>query len=302
MFRRRVVPALLVLSLAVPAGASAGSAALRLSADDFPDRFVRDLPGEVGSFDPGPLALANPYVLPPEVDVSVSGGKNRKESAPRKSSRPSRTRRSSNRALTPERAQALLRSFTLPGWGQLTTGHRTSAAVFGVVEAGIWGSFMAFRIQDQLRSNASIRTAQIYAGVDLNGKDEEFRRLVGAFASSAEYNQLVVARDAANLYYDQPDLYRAYIAEHSLSGDLAWTWSDEASFDRYGAQRKDAHRAALRANTALAVAVGNRILSVLHAARVAGRPVESPRTWNLEIGPGGGDDPTACRFGLRATF
>jgi hypothetical protein len=211
-----------------------------------------------------------------------------------------------NLALTPERAQAMLRSMTVPGWGQATLGHPTAAAVFGVIESGVWGSFMAFRIQERLRREGSARTARIFAGVDLKGRDEEFLRLVGAFASSDEYNLLVVTRDAANLYYDEPDRYRDYIATHSLGGANHWSWQDEGSFLRYRAQRKDAQRAGLRANTALALAVGNRILSVLHTARIAGRKAApaaaTPRTWNFEVRPAGGDDPTAYRFGLRASF
>ncbi len=256
--------------------------------------------GEGG--DAGPLALANPYVVPPVAAVRLGGGKPR-EAKPRSTRR---GRRASQLALTPERAQALLRSLTVPGWGQATLGHRTAGAVFGVVESGVWGTFMAFRVQEHLRREASSRTARIFAGVDLDGRDEEFRRLVGAFASSAEYNLLVVTRDAANQFYDEPERYRDYIARHSLSGANAWSWTDEGSFLRYRAQRKDAQRAALRANTTLAVAVGNRILSVLHAARLAGRraavPDASPRTWNLEVLPAGGDDPTAYRFGLRTSF
>lgn len=260
----------------------------------------------VGVLEPEPvsmLASANPYVLTPSVGVSLGGGKSKAKPPTTRRSR--RSSRMSSVALTPERAQALLRSMTIPGWGQATLGRRTAGAVFGVIESGVWGSFLAFRIQERLRRDASSRTARIFAGVDLQGRDEEFRRLVGAFASSDEYNQLVVFRDAANQFYDEPDRYRDYIATHSLGGANAWKWQDASSFFRYRAQRKDAQRAALRANTALAVAVGNRILSVLHAARAAGHPsaqAGEKRSWNFEVEPGGGDDPTAFRCGIRTSF
>ncbi len=251
---------------------------------------------------PAPLALANPYMTPPEVDVRGITG-SRPSANPKAKTR--RSRKGSLVQLTPQRAQALLRSLTMPGWGQATLGHRTAGAVFGVLEAGVWGTWTAFKVQQKLRTDASIETARLDAGVDLRGKDEEFRRIVGFFSSSDEYNQLVVARDAANLYYDHPDQYRDYIAKHSIGGALAWSWQDQASFLRYSAQRKDAHRAALRANTALACAIGNRILSVLHAARLAGKaaPAAAPaHTWNFEVTPVGGDDPTAYRFALRTSF
>ena len=300
--------------LATAAAALAGAAVLALAARARAD--VLTPPADLVLLDglvarlpvleaaaPAPLALANPYVVPGEFDVSIRGGKTApaKPKATKVAAR--RSRHGSPVQLTPERAQALLRSLAVPGWGQGTLGHPTAARVFGVLEAGVWGTFTAFKIQQKLRSNASMTTARLFAGVDLRGKDEEFKRIVGFYASSDEYNQLVVARDAANQFYDDPDAYRAYIAKHSIGGDLAWSWQDEQSFNRYAAQRKDAHRASLRANTALACAIGNRILSVLHTARVAGRKAPVPaHAWNFEVSPVGGEDPTAYRFALRTSF
>src|SRR5262249_35042476 len=133
----------------------------------------------------------------------------------------------SNEGLGPERARILLRSLTLPGWGQATLGHRGSTRVFLIAEAGRWGPVTRLRIQQAERTDAYMRTARIEAGVDLRDKDDEFRRIVGAYASSDEYNLLVVTRDAANIYLSDPDHYdlvgyRAYIEMHSLKGDLVW--------------------------------------------------------------------------------
>jgi hypothetical protein len=200
----------------------------------------------------------------------------------------------SNEGLGPARARILLRSLTIPGWGQATLGRHGSAKVFLVAEAGVWGAFTAFRVQQALRTEAYLRTARLAAGIDLRNRDDEFRRIVGAFASSEEYNLLVVTRDAANIYLQDPanpdfDGYHAYIAKHSLSGDLAWHWADEAAFDRYGGQRKFAHRAGLRANTALGLAIANRLVSALHAARSASRPqakAEGGTGWRFEVEPG----------------
>ena len=124
---------------------------------------------------------------------------------------------------------------------------------------------------------------------------------------SEEYNLLVVSRDAANLYLSDPnhqDLagYRAYIDQHSLKGDMAWQWSDETAFDRYGNQRKGAQKAGLRSNTALALAVANRLVSALHAARAAGRMHNgAAQGWRLDVDP----DPTqpgAFRAALSTRF
>src|SRR5262249_15029832 len=79
-----------------------------------------------------------------------------------------------------ERAQILLRSLTIPGWGQATLGgHETSAKVFLLTEAGIWTSFAAFRVQEAMRQESYMKTAKLFAGIDLAGHDDEFRRIVG---------------------------------------------------------------------------------------------------------------------------
>jgi hypothetical protein len=203
--------------------------------------------------------------------------------------------------LDPERARILLQSLTVPGWGQASLGRRTSATVFALADVGVWGSFTAFRIQEQLRRRSYEVTARLFAGIDLAGRDEEFRRIVGSFPSSEDYNRLVVARDAANLYYDDPERYRAYIAEHELAGADAWAWDSEEHYLRYGDERKRTQRAALRANATLALAIANRLVSAIHAARYAGRPAPSPRGWNLECVPAP-NDPTAFHLGVRARF
>jgi hypothetical protein len=206
-----------------------------------------------------------------------------------------------SKALTSARAAILLRSLTVPGWGQATLGANRSATVFAVIEAGIWGSFIAFQVQDQLRTRSSERTALYLAGIDLRGRDEEFRRAVGSYLSSDEYNLFVVARDAANLYYDDPVKMQAYIDANSLKGSSTWNWKDVASVERYRAQRKNAHQAQQRANTTLALAIANRIVSALHAARIASHPGSKTHSWNIDVSPGVGD-ALACRVGVSTSF
>jgi hypothetical protein len=201
---------------------------------------------------------------------------------------------------TTERAKILLRSLTLPGWGQATLGHTTAAWVFGLAETAIWGSFAAFKFQEGMRRETYERTAGLFAGIDLEGRDEEFRRIVGSYLSSEEYNRLVVFRDAANLYYDDPAAYRQYIAENELKGEDGWNWVSVDDIERYRDERQMEQRAANRANTTLALAIANRILSAMHAARVAGQTPPTASSWNIECVPGA--EPTDFRLGVRTRF
>jgi len=201
--------------------------------------------------------------------------------------------------LSSERAQALLRSLTLPGWGQASLGHKTSATVFGVIEAGVWASFAAFKIQEGMRVDTYMKTAESFAGIDLSGRSEEYRRMVGSYPSSDDYNKFVVYRDAANLYYDDPAAMAQYIEAHSLKGPDTWAWVSPESYTAYQDQRKNAQQAKLNANTALAVAVANRIVSALHAARAAGKPAKTG--WRLDVQPDD-RDPLAIQMALSTSF
>ncbi len=211
---------------------------------------------------------------------------------------------------TSERARALFRSLTVPGWGQLALGRKTSGGVFALVEAGIWTSFTAFKVQEKMRSDSYERSARILAGIDLSGRDEEYRRVVGSYLSSDDYNLYVVYRDAANIFLSDPDnsdpaAYRQYIADHSLGAADAWAWGSVEDLLRYRQQRKDAQRAGIRANNALAVAILNRLVSALHAARAASLDPAAPETGNsirLEVVPFDFAHAGAFRMGLRYSF
>lgn len=203
--------------------------------------------------------------------------------------------------LSGRRVRLMLQSLTVPGWGEATLGDRRGARVFGLVELGVWSSFAAFRIQEAMRQRTYERTAAIYAGIDLRGRDEEYRRVVGFYRSSEEYNLLVVRRDAANLYFGDPAAEAAYVAAHEIKGDQAWSWDSDESLLRYRAERQAKQRATKRMHDALAAAVVNRLLSMIHASAGGLRKDAGPTSWKLECVPVGGD-PMALRFGLRADF
>lgn len=204
-------------------------------------------------------------------------------------------------ALSGERARCMLQSLTVPGWGQATQGQGNAALFFGLVEAGIWVSFASFEIQQGMRRSTYENTASLYAGIDLSGRDEEYRHVLGLYRSSDDYNIYVVRRDAANLYYGDPAGYDAYVAQHSIRGADVWSWQSDADLIRYRDERQAAQRASKHAQDALAAALINRLVSVIHAAR--GNPHAAPdaTSWRLDIAPEPGD-PSAFRVALRADF
>ena len=219
---------------------------------------------------------------------------------PRRSA-PTRRMGGSPGVLTGERTRLMLQSLTVPGWGQAALGQRRAAIAFGLLEAGVWGSFTAFRIQEHLRRQTYERTARLFGGIDLGGRDEEYRRIVGLYLSSDDYNRLVVRRDAANLFFGDPAAYDAYIAAHEITAANAWSWGNIEDFLRYRAERQATQRASKHVQDALAAALVNRLLSVIHASRSHARPATEQTSWRLEVAPTGGETG-AFRLALRADF
>ncbi len=219
---------------------------------------------------------------------------------PEPSSKTGRGDAGEREALTGERARILLQSVTVPGWGHATMGRKTPAAIFAVLETAIWGSFLAFEVQQHLRVQSYELQAEIFAGIDLDDRDEDYRRLVGLYPSSEDYNRLVVRRDAANLYYDEPEAYRAYIEANEIRGTNAWNWASEESYLRYQELRRQAQKAGLRANSALGFAIANRLVSAILAVRDARH--HSPKSGlGLQIGTAPGDF-RSLRLGVCARF
>ena len=165
----------------------------------------------------------------------------------------------------------------------------------------MWGSFTAFRIQQEMRQQTYERTARLFAGIDLSSRDEEYRRIAGFYISSDEYNQLVVRRDAANLYYGDPAAYDAYIAAHEIARADAWAWDSEANLQRYRTERQSTQRAIKHAHDALAAAIINRLVSLVHASARGAHKEATQTSWRLECVPAG-NEPSAFHLGLRADF
>ncbi len=179
----------------------------------------------------------------------------------------------------PSPALAALKSLILPGWGQLSTGHKTQAGIFLGLEAASWASWITFKRQGSLREDSYISTAKIYAGIDLTGQDERIRRYVGQYQSEEVYNQYVVRREAA-FFIEDPDEQAQYIAENSLGGAQTWSWDLYDDFLRYRDQRQSSEAAYHNAEFVVGFALANRLVSAVMAARQASSlrkaPAEEP--------------------------
>lgn len=197
---------------------------------------------------------------------------------------------------SPGPAGAALRSLLIPGWGQLATGHKTQAAIFGSLELGTWASYVTFQRQGALRRDSYFMTARLFANIDLKDKDESYRKLVGQYRSSEVYNQYVVLREAT-FFYEDPTERQQYIDSRSISDANAWSWGDSFDeFQRYRAERRASEQAFKNGQYALGFAIINRLVSAIAAARVAASRRSHERALEGEAAPGHPTARMACVF------
>ena len=167
---------------------------------------------------------------------------------------------------------ALLMSAILPGLGELHTGHTARARAFMSAEAAIWTGYLAFTIQEGMRTDDYEEYALIFADVPEGASGEYYQDVADYIRSEGEdsYNEAVRA-DARSLFPDDLDAQKQYLAENGYFGSLAWEWGDR---DRLGSYRDLRHDAAVSRRNAFymtGLAALNRAFSAIDSAWMARR-------------------------------
>ncbi len=191
-----------------------------------------------------------------------------------------------SRSISP--IKAIGASLILPGWGQMLTGHRDRGKLFMVAEAAIAISFVAFRVQGEVRQNRYVDYAELFASVaDADGRPDGYYRNLGRYTSSAEYEDELM-REARARFGDDIAQREVYVAERMPAPDQAWEWRSQAHRDSYLEMRKDSRNSFRRSDQALGLALLNRVLSAVDAARSARRGEGSAgRALYVRPGPDG---------------
>ena len=174
----------------------------------------------------------------------------------------------------PSKAKALLLSVGLPGAGQYYSGRTTRAKVFFLAEAAIWTSFVVFEVQGHLRKDNYIEFAELTAGVNAEGKPDDFYRALGQYMRSdpgpASYNE-DVRREARQLYPNDKQAQEQYLQENGYFGADAWEWQSAEDQAHYKSLRKKSQFSYEKAKYMLGLAVANRLLAAMDAARSVAR-------------------------------
>ncbi len=151
--------------------------------------------------------------------------------------------------------KAALLSALVPGLGEYYSGHRTRALVSGAAEAGIWTSFVTFKVQEDVRSDRAREYAFSFGGARPGG-DEEYFKAMSLFVRAegpGQWNEFVRRRSRDT----------GEVVGREYTGDEAWAWTSIERFIEYRQLRRGMLSADEHAKNAVAFAIANRIVSIV---------------------------------------
>ncbi|EQB64206.1 MAG: hypothetical protein RBG1_1C00001G1785 [candidate division Zixibacteria bacterium RBG-1] len=152
---------------------------------------------------------------------------------------------------------AFLLSLALPGTGQLYSGDKTKAKVFLGAEVVWWGSFWLFRTLGDWKEEDYKNFAAAHAGVNPDGKSEDFYSNLSFYDSRDEYNQFTrLFNGPSQPVYPEDDFWN-------------WEWENSGARFQYRDLRNQSKTYYRRALYSVGAAILSRIVSGLDAAKTA---------------------------------
>ena len=193
---------------------------------------------------------------------------------------------------------AILTSLLLPGLAQYRMGEKERGLAFMTLEAALWTSFVAFRIQGENREDSYIEMAELFAGIAPDApRNEDFYTSVANWPSSDLYNEIVVRRLARTQAGDDIEARELYYEENRIQGNETWAWTSEVARNDYRAKRTEAQRSFKRSSNMIGVAVANRVVAMIDAVLLSNRLHGS--AYGLEVTQSRDGSDLVARIGLR---
>lgn len=152
--------------------------------------------------------------------------------------------------------RAALYSLLLPGAGQWYAGAKNRAGIFLASEGIAWVAFGYFETIGSVKRKDYKAYARANAGIDPEGKDDEFYRLLSFYISRDEYNSAGRIIEPSRPYYPDVEYWD-------------WQWRSEANLSEYRDIRNQSNEAFNRGKFAIGALILNRLVSAVDAWRTA---------------------------------
>lgn len=160
-------------------------------------------------------------------------------------------------ARTKSKWSAVGLSLLYPGTGHLYLGDKYRSVPFLVAEGLTDVVIIVFAVKGYWQEQEYRWFAARYAGVNPEGKDDEYFRIIGKYQNMWQYNYitLLFERDRALLYPPEFD----------------WNWRSDEDRLKYRGIWESSNRAWRNWKISLGIAIANRIISAIDVLRSAGK-------------------------------
>ena len=156
------------------------------------------------------------------------------------------------------KTRAVVYSVLLPGAGHLYLNETGRGEVFLGAEVVSWAGFFVFRTLGSWKEDDYIRYATEHAGIDPEGKDDDFYKNLTFYDSRDDYNTAGrIINPGASPYPNTRSYY--------------WQWDSENSQNYYRDLRNSSENSFRNATFMIVGAIINRVLAGIDSFRLASR-------------------------------
>ena len=151
---------------------------------------------------------------------------------------------------------AVLYSLLLPGMGELYVGEYGLGKYFTIGEGALWLTYSSFEFYGGWLRDDARQYAVSHAGVDIDGKGDQYFVDIGNFLNISEYNEKKLLDRDINKLYD-------------VNSAFNWQWDSDANRAAYRSMRISHDRVFNNARFVAAAIIVNHIASAVNAGRLA---------------------------------
>lgn len=167
---------------------------------------------------------------------------------------------------------AIIYSLLLPGMGELYAENYNSGKYFTIAEGTLWATFIGMNVYGNWQESRYKTYAQTYAGINPDGKDEDFYALIGLYTSIESYNnEKALERRFDEMLSEQKFFWKWNSTEERKTYRSMWT-SSEQTFNNI--------------RFVVGAMLVNRLVSAINAVRSVSNynsKIDSEVSWNFSV-------------------
>ena len=168
---------------------------------------------------------------------------------------------------------AIIYSLLLPGMGELYADNYSSGKYFTIAEGALWATFIGMNVYGNWQENRYKSYAQTYAGVNPDGKDEDYYATIGLYTSIESYNnEKALERRFDEMLSEQKFFWKWNSTEQRKTYRSMWTSSEQTFND---------------VRFVVGAMLVNRLVSAINAVRSVSSynsAIENEVSWNVSLG------------------